>query len=86
LTLLRVCADEADVALGNATAMVVVAQTPEVVEGEHFQVGSGESVRQLLADSFEDADSRQLLDTLGKRLLIALGFLLRCRPAASQSA
>jgi hypothetical protein len=52
------------------TAVVVVAQTPEVVEGDHLQVGPGESVRQLLADGFEDADSRQLLDALGKCFLL----------------
>jgi hypothetical protein len=47
--------------------VIVVAQTPEVVEGYHLQVWPGENVRQLLADGFEDADSRQFLDALGKR-------------------
>jgi len=38
--------------------VVVVAQTPEVVEGNHLQVWPGENIGQLLADGFEDAYSR----------------------------
>ena len=57
--------------------MVVVAQTPEVVERDHLQVWPGESIRQLLAHGFEDADSRGLLDALGKRFLLAMGKFLR---------
>ena len=56
------------------TAVVVVAQTPEVIEGHHLQVWPGENVRQLLADGFEDADSQLLLDALGKRFLDCSGF------------
>jgi hypothetical protein len=48
-----------------------------VVEGHHLQVWPGENVGQLLADGIEDADSRQLLDALGERFLLALGLLLR---------
>jgi hypothetical protein len=59
------------------TAVIVVAQTPEIVEGYHLQVRPGESVRQFLADGFEDADSRQFLDALGKGFLLPLGLLLR---------
>ena len=44
------------------TAVIVVAQTPEADEGYHLQVWPGESIWQLLADGFEDAHSRQLLD------------------------
>ena len=62
--------------------MIVVAQTPEVVEGDHLQVWPGESIRQLLADSFKDADTRQLLDALGKCFFLALGLLLRRRLVA----
>jgi hypothetical protein len=53
--------------------VIVVAQTPEVIEGYHLQVWPGENVRQLLADGFEDADSRQFLDALGKGFLLSLG-------------
>ena len=49
-----------------------MAQTSEVVEGDHLQVVPGEAARQLLADGFEDADPRQLLDARGKRFLLAL--------------
>ena len=55
--------------------MVVVAQTPEVVEGDHLQVGPGENVRQLLADGFEDADSPLFLETLRKGFLDFSGFV-----------
>src|SRR5712692_271611 len=67
------------------TAVIVVAQTPEVVEGYHLQVWPGKSVRQLLADSFKDADARQLLDPLGKCFPLTLGLLLRCRLVASHA-
>jgi len=50
-----------------------MAQTPEVVEGNHLQVRPGEGVWQLLADGFEDADSRELLNALGKQLVLTLG-------------
>src|SRR5690349_16061051 len=65
--------------------MVVVAQTPEVVEGDQLQVWPGESGRQLLADGFEDADSRQFLDALGKGFLFSLGLLLRRRLVAGHA-
>jgi len=51
-----------------------MAQTAEVVEGYHLQVWPGQNIRQLLADGFEDADSRQFLDALGKRFLDFSGF------------
>ena len=54
-----------------------MAQTPEIVEGDHFQVRPGKNIRQFLADGFEDADSRQLLDALRKCFFLALGLLLR---------
>jgi hypothetical protein len=59
--------------------VIVVAQTPEVVERNHLQVWPRENIRQPLADGFEDADSRKLLDALGKCFFFALGLLLRCR-------
>jgi len=37
------------------TAVVVVAQTSEVVEGDHLQVNSGKSVRQLLKYNWSQA-------------------------------
>src|SRR6266849_5099825 len=58
------------------TAMIVVSQAPEVVEGDHLQVGPGEGVWQLLADGFENTHTRLLLDALGKGFLLALGLLL----------
>src|SRR5207248_3177367 len=61
------------------TAVIVMAQTSEVVEGYHLQVGPGENVRQFLADGYEDAHPRLFLDALGKCFLLALGFLLRRR-------
>src|SRR5712692_9958966 len=67
------------------TAMIVVSQAPEVVEGDHLQVGPGEGVWQLLADGFENTHPRQLLDALGKGFLLALGLLLRCRLIASHA-
>src|SRR5260370_34832982 len=57
------------------TAVIVVAQALEVVEGYHFQVNPGKSVRQLLANAFEDAHARELLDALGKCLLPSLSLL-----------
>jgi hypothetical protein len=35
------------------TAVVVMAQAPEVLEGDHLQVWPGQRVRQLLADGFK---------------------------------
>ena len=67
------------------TAVIVVAQTTEVVEGDPLQVGPGESIRKFLADGFEDADSRQLLDALSKNFLLALGLLLRRRLVAGHA-
>src|SRR5204862_1054133 len=67
------------------TAVVVMAQTPEVVEGDHLQVGPRESFRQFLADGFENSDSRQLLDTLGESFFLALGLLLRRRLVAGHA-
>ncbi len=61
----------------RAVSVIVMAQTPEVVESYHLQVWPWENVRQLLADGFEDADSREFLDALGKHFLLALGLLLR---------
>jgi hypothetical protein len=55
------------------------------VEAYHLQVGPGENVRELLADSFEDANSRQFLDALGECFLLALGLLLRRRLAAGHA-
>ena len=54
--------------------MIVVAQTSEVVEGDHLQVWSRERVGQLLADGVEDAHSRKFLDALGKRFFDFSGF------------
>jgi len=51
-----------------------VAQAPEVVEGDHLQIGPRENVWQFLADGFEDADSRQLLDALCKSFFDFSGF------------
>jgi len=65
--------------------VIVVAQTPEVVEGYHLQVWPGENIRQLLADGFEDADSRQFLDALGKRFLLPLSLLLWRRLVAGHA-
>ncbi len=65
--------------------MIVVAQAPEVVEGDHLQVWPGQNIRQLLADGFDDADSRQLLGALGKRFLLALGLLLWRRLVAGDA-
>jgi len=65
--------------------VIVVAQTPEVVEGYHLQVWPGENIWQLLADCFEDADSRQFLDALGKRFLLALRLLLPRRLVAGHA-
>jgi len=65
--------------------VIVVAQTPEVVAGDHLQVWPGESVRQLLADCFEDAHTRQLLDALGKGFFLSLGLLLRVRLVAGHA-
>ncbi len=67
------------------TAVVVVSQTSEVVEDGHFQVWPGQSIRQLLADGFEDADSRLFLDTPRKCLLLVLGLLLRRRLMAGHA-
>jgi hypothetical protein len=52
--------------------VVVMPQAPEVVEGYHLQVWPRENVGQLLANGFEDANSRQLLDALGE------GFRIEC--------
>jgi len=57
-------------------AMVVMSQTPDVIEGYHLQILPRENVGQLLADSFEDADLREFLDALGKCFFLALGLLL----------
>jgi hypothetical protein len=65
--------------------VIVVAQTPEVVEGYHLQVRPGESIRELLANGFEDTHSRLLLNPLGKCLLLALGLLLRRRLVAGNA-
>ena len=62
-----------------------MAQTLEVVEGNHLQVWSGKSVRQLLADGFQDAYPRQLLYALAKTFLLALGSLLRRRLIAGHT-
>src|SRR5437879_8744654 len=62
-----------------------MAQTPEVVESDHLQVWSRESVRQLLSSDLEDADSRQFLDALGKGFLLSLGLLLRRRLIAGHA-
>src|SRR5207253_5586762 len=39
----------------------------------------------LLADGFEDTDSRQFLDALGKGFLLSLGLLLRRRLVAGHA-
>jgi len=57
--------------------VIVMAQTSEVVEGYHLQVGPGENVGQFLADGFEDTHARQSLDALRECFLFALGLLLR---------
>ncbi len=62
-----------------------MAQAPEVVERDHLQIWPGESIRQLLADGFEDADSRLFLDTPRKCLLLVLGLLLRRRLIAGHA-
>jgi len=53
--------------------------------GRPYRSLPGKSVRQFLADGFEDADARQLLEALGKCFLLALGLLLRRRLVAIQS-
>src|SRR5437660_12920760 len=65
--------------------MVVVAQTPEVVEGNHLQVWAGEGVGQLLADGFKDAYPQQFLDALGKSFFLAFRSLLRRRLVAGHT-
>ena len=67
------------------TAVIVVAQTPEVVEGYHLQVWPRQNVGQLLADGFKDANSRLFLDALGKCFLLSLGLLLRRRLVAGHA-
>jgi hypothetical protein len=64
--------------------VIVVAQTPEVVEGYHLQVRPRENLRQFLADAVENADAGQLLDALGNGLFLALCLLLRCRLVCSK--
>jgi len=59
--------------------VIVVSQTLEVVEGNHLQVWPGESVRQLLADGFEDADSREFSRRAPQVLPSCVGLV----PAAS---
>jgi hypothetical protein len=64
-----------------------MAQTSEVIEGYHLQVWPGKNIWQLdvftsgfasttlkPTDGFEDADSRQFLDALGKGFLDFSGF------------
>ncbi len=48
-------------------------------------VGPGENARELLADGFEDANSRQFLDALRECSLLALGLLLRRRLVAGHA-
>ena len=67
------------------TAVIVMAQALEVVEGYHLQVGPGENLRQLLADGFEDAYPRQLLYAFGKSFLFTLRLLLRGRLVAGHA-
>ena len=56
------------------TAVIVMAQAPEVVEGYHLQIWPRERIRQLLADGFENAYPRQFLDAFGKNFLDFSGF------------
>jgi hypothetical protein len=48
-------AEHAETDLHPPPLIRTAAQAPEIVEGDHLQVVPGESVRQLLADGFEDA-------------------------------
>jgi hypothetical protein len=57
-------------------AMVVVAQTPEIVEGYHLQVWPGKNVRQLFADRVKNVHPQLLFGALGKSFLLALGLLV----------
>ncbi len=54
------------------TALIVVAQAMEVVEGRHLHVRPGGSGWQFLADGVENAKARFLFDTLGERLFRTL--------------
>src|SRR5438105_3605425 len=57
-------------------AMIVVAEPPEVIECGHFQVWTGECVRQFFPDGIENADARLLFDTFREKFLGSCGSLL----------
>src|SRR5258708_25232813 len=57
--------------------LVIVAQTPEVVEGHHLQVWPRESLWQFLANRVEDTDPCLFFDAFGQEFLCTLPPLLR---------
>ncbi|SRR5216684_5487570 len=66
-------------------AVIVMAQTSEVVEANHLQIRPGQSVRELLADGVKDSHPRLFLDALGKSFLFAMCLFLRRRLIAGNA-
>lgn len=61
------------------TAVIVVAETPEVVERDHFQFEERQARCELLANRVESANARLFFDTLGQEFLGPRGAFLRRR-------
>src|SRR5882762_6541220 len=59
------------------TPVIIVAQTTEVIEGNHLEVWPGDCVWQFLADGVEGTESCLFFDALGQDFFRPLRTLLR---------
>jgi hypothetical protein len=67
--------------LTEAIGPLARVNVPGFIVGRFWVITEGESIPQLLPNSFKDANSRQFVDALGKGFLLPLELLLRRRLA-----